>query len=122
MADPFAAAVEEGKHCNRKRADILAKAILADDPVYKSQYSALYRLRCLEMFPDTRKFLKDPGDKEYSVQIDKIATVMKQKLKATPRLEERPTPTTRWTWPKPRVILISWESGPSKRDCTGHFA
>ena len=74
------ATVEEGQYCNGKRAQKLLEAIPADDPVYKSQSSKLYRFRYLEKFPSTKKFLDDQRNKDYSNDINKIAKVMKDNL------------------------------------------
>lgn len=77
--------MEEGKKCNRVRAEKLLKEIPANSKVYKDQSAALYRFRYLEKFPTTVQFLRDQRDKDYSVGIDKIATEMKQLLRTNIR-------------------------------------
>ena len=75
------ATVEEGKKCNGARAEKLLKTIPAEDPVYQSQSSALYRFRYLEKFPETLKFINDQNSKDHSKEIDAIAKAMKDNLK-----------------------------------------
>ncbi|KAK2762104.1 hypothetical protein FQN54_001111 [Arachnomyces sp. PD_36] len=84
--------VEEGKKSNGARAEKLLKAIPSEDPVYKSQSSALYRFRYLEKFPDTKLFLDEQRSGDFSSEIDKIANVMKSNLEENTEGLEKTNP------------------------------